>query len=290
LVKRKTGVKLRKAHRYLGLFIGIEFKYFKMGEIKMNTFHKNTVLTAILVSVLSLSCGTSEKKSEGEKIIEKSIEASGGENYVNAEIDFTFRNRRYKSKRNGDIFRLERIVKDSAGNTTHDVLSNEGLKRFVNSKAATVPDSMVTRISDGVNSVHYFVQVPFVLNSPAANKELLGEDEVEGETYYEVKVTFREEGGGTDFEDEFLYWIHKENFTVDYLAYRFFTNDGGIRFRKALNPRVVEGIRFVDYQNYKAKEFSTPLRDLDSLYEAGKLEFFSDIQTENISVSINKNN
>jgi len=281
---------LRKAHRYLGLFIGIEFKYFKMGEIKMNTFHKNTVLTAILVSVLSLSCGTSEKKSEGEKIIEKSIEASGGENYVNAEIDFTFRNRRYKSKRNGDIFRLERIVKDSAGNTTHDVLSNEGLKRFVNSKAATVPDSMVTRISDGVNSVHYFVQVPFVLNSPAANKELLGEDEVEGETYYEVKVTFREEGGGTDFEDEFLYWIHKENFTVDYLAYRFFTNDGGIRFRKALNPRVVEGIRFVDYQNYKAKEFSTPLRDLDSLYEAGKLEFFSDIQTENISVSINKNN
>ncbi len=281
---------MRKAHRYLGLFIGIEFKYFKMGEIKMNTFHKNTVLTAILVSVLSLSCGTSEKKSEGEKIIEKSIEASGGENYVNAEIDFTFRNRRYKSKRNGDIFRLERIVKDSAGNTTHDVLSNEGLKRFVNSKAATVPDSMVTRISDGVNSVHYFVQVPFVLNSPAANKELLGEDEVEGETYYEVKVTFREEGGGTDFEDEFLYWIHKENFTVDYLAYRFFTNDGGIRFRKALNPRVVEGIRFVDYQNYKAKEFSTPLRDLDSLYEAGKLEFFSDIQTENISVSINKNN
>ena len=280
---------MRKAHRYLGLFIGIEFKYFKMGEIKMNTFHKNTVLTAILVSVLSLSCGTSEKKSEGEKIIEKSIEASGGENYVNAEIDFTFRNRRYKSKRNGDIFRLERIVKDSAGNTTHDVLSNEGLKRFVNSKAATVPDSMVTRISDGVNSVHYFVQVPFVLNSPAANKELLGEDEVEGETYYEVKVTFREEGGGTDFEDEFLYWIHKENFTVDYLAYRFFTNDGGIRFRKALNPRVVEGIRFVDYQNYKAKEFSTPLRDLDSLYEARKLEFFSDIQTENISVSINKN-
>ena len=51
-------------------------------------------------------------------------------------------------------------------------------------------------------------------------KEEVGEDEVEGETYYEVKVTFREEGGGTDFEDEFLYWIHKENFTVDYLAYR----------------------------------------------------------------------
>ena len=262
-----------------------------MGVPNMKNFcHKNIVLTAILVSVLSLSCDISEKKSEAEKIIEKSIEASGGKNYENAEIGFTFRNRRYKSKRNGDIFRLERTVKDSTGNTTHDVLDNQGLKRFVNSKAVIVPDSMVTRISDGVNSVHYFVQVPFVLNSPAANKELLGEDEVEGDTYYQVKVTFRKEGGGTDFEDEFLYWIHKENFTVDYLAYRFFTNDGGIRFRKAVNPRIVEGIRFVDYQNYKTNELSTPLRDLDTLYEAGKLEFFSDIQTENISVSINKNN
>lgn len=255
-----------------------------------NMYRKNLILIALLVSVISLSCDTSVKKSEGEKIIEKSIEASGGRNYENAEIEFTFRNMKYRSKRNGDIFRLERVVEDSTGNTTHDVLSNEGLTRYKNHKVATVPDTMVTRISDGVNSVHYFVQVPYVLNSPAANKELLGEDEVEGETYYEVKVTFREEGGGTDFEDEFLYWIHKENFTVDYLAYRFFTNDGGIRFRKALNPRVVEGIRFIDYQNYKTDELSTPLRDLDSLYEAGKLEFFSDIQTENISVSINKNN
>ena len=76
-----------------------------MGVPKMkNLCRKNTALTAMLVSVLSLSCDTSEKKSEGEKIIEKSIEASGGENYENAEIEFTFRNRRYKSKRSGEMF------------------------------------------------------------------------------------------------------------------------------------------------------------------------------------------
>lgn len=252
-----------------------------------NFCRKNTILFVMLVSGLFLSCNTSEGKTEGEKIIEKSIEASGGENYENAEIEFTFRNREYKSKRNGEMFRLERIVKDSTGNITHDILSNEGLIRYINDKVATVPDSMVTRISDGVNSVHYFVQLPFVLNSPAANKELLGEDEVDCENYYEVKVTFREEGGGTDHHDEFLYWIHKENFTVDYLAYKFFTNNGGIRFRKAVNRRTIEGIRFVDYQNYETDDLSTPLRDLDSLYHAGKLEFFSNIKTENISVSIN---
>lgn len=243
----------------------------------------------MLVSVLSLSCGTSVKKSESEKIIGKSIEASGGENYENAEIEFTFRNRRYKSKRNGDMFRLERTVNDSTGKTTHDILSNEGLRRFVNNKAVTVPDSMVTRISDGVNSVHYFVQVPFVLNSPAAIKKLAGEDEIEGEPYYEVEVSFREEGGGTDHHDKFVYWIHKENFTVDYLAYQFFTNNGGIRFRKAVHPRVIEGIRFVDYQNYETDVLSTPLHDLDSLYEEGALKFYSNINTENIDVSINNN-
>lgn len=261
-----------------------------MGVLKMkNLCRKNTALTAMLVSVISLSCGTSEKKTEAEKIIEKSIEASGGENYENAEIEFTFRNRRYKSKRNKNMFRLERIVKDSTGKTTHDILSNEGLKRFVNKKAVTVPDSMVTRISDGVNSVHYFVQVPFVLHSPAAIKKLSGEDEVEGEPYYEVEVSFRKEGGGTDHHDKFVYWIHKENFTVDYLAYQFFTNNGGIRFRKAVNPRVKEGIRFVDYQNYETEVLSTPLNELDSLYEEGALKFFSKINTENIEVSINNN-
>lgn len=261
-----------------------------MGVPKMKNFcRKNTVLTSILVSVLSLSCGTSEKKSEAEKIIEKSIEVSGGKIYENAEIRFTFRNRRYKSKRNGDMFRLERIVKDSTGKTTHDVLSNEGLKRFVNNKAVTVPDSMVTRISDGVNSVLYFVQVPYVLNSAAAIKKLSGEDEVEGEPYYEVEVSFRKEGGGTDHHDKFVYWIHKENFTVDYLAYQFFTNNGGIRFRKAVNPRVIEGIRFVDYQNYETDELSTPLQDLDSLFEEESLKFFSNISTENVDVSINNN-
>ncbi len=253
-----------------------------------NIFSKISVIAVIISLFIFLSCDSPEKKSEGEKIIEKSIQASGGENYGYAEIKFTFRNMEYRSKRNGDIFSLERIVKDSTGNTTHDILSNEGLIRYKNDKVVTVPDSMITRISNGVNSVHYFVQVPYVLNSPAANKELLGEDEVEGETYYEVKVTFREEGGGTDHHDEFLYWIHKENYTVDYLAYKFFTNNGGIRFRKAANPKVIEGIRFVDYRNYETEDLSIPLHTLDSLYEAGELKFFSDIKTENIRVSINK--
>jgi len=101
-----------------------------------------------------------------------------------------------------------------------------------------------------------------------------------------VKISFQQEGGGADHHDVFMYWIHKNDFTIDYLAYKFQVDDGGIRFRKAFNQRVVEGIRFADYENYSIEDFSTPLKDLDELYEAGKLELLSTIETENIQVKI----
>ena len=257
---------------------------------KTKNFFKIFLLAVILPFGGFYSCDAPDERSAAERIIEKSIEVSGGENYSRAEIEFYFRNRKYTSKRDGGLFRLERIVTDSMGNRTHDILSNEGLVRMENDHPVIVPDSMVTRISDGVNSVHYFVQVPYVLNTKAAKKKLVGEDEIFGEPYFEVKITFGEEGGGTDHHDEFLYWIHRKNYTVDYFAYRFYTNDGGIRFRKAVNPRTIEGIRFVDYKNYKIEDLSIPLAELDSLYETGALKLLSNIRNDSIKVKLDKNN
>lgn len=245
-------------------------------------------LAIVLLFGSFYSCDAPEERSAAEKIIEKSIEISGGENYSRAEIEFYFRNRKYTSKRNGDLFKLERVVTDSMGNRIHDILSNEGLERFENGQPVTLPDSMVTRIGDGVNSLHYFVQVPYVLKSEAAQKEQVGEDQISGEPNFEVKISFAEEGGGTDHHDEYMYWIHKENHTVDYFAYRFYTNDGGIRFRKAVNPRILEGIRFVDYNNYRIEDFTFPLTDLDSLYEIGALHLLSNIRNDSIKVDLLK--
>lgn len=251
---------------------------------RTKSFYRNSFLAVILSIVSIYSCEAPDDRSAAERIIEKSIEVSGGENYSKAEIEFYFRNRKYTSKRNGGLFRLERVITDSMGNSTHDILSNEGLERLENDLPVTVPDSMVTPISDGVNSVHYFVQVPYVLKTEAAKKELLGVDEISAEPYYEVRITFAEEGGGTDHHDEYLYWIHKEDYTVDYFAYRFYTSNGGIRFRKAVNPRTIEGIRFVDYENYKIEDLSIPLAELDSLYKTGALELLSYIRNDSIKV------
>ncbi len=240
----------------------------------------------LFVMVFFISCQEEKNEITAEEIIDKTIEKAGGDKYRKATIDFKFRDHTYKSIRNGGEFQLERRIVDSTGRSYRDVVSNTGYQRFKNDSLIKVPDSMATKYTSSVNSVHYFAHLPYGLNDKAVNKELIGETEIDGAPYYEVKITFQQEGGGADHHDVFLYWIHKNDFTIDYLAYKFQVDDGGIRFRKAFNQRVIEGIRFADYENYSFDDFSTPLEDLDELYETGKLEFLSTIETEIIEVKI----
>ncbi len=240
---------------------------------------------ALLTFILIVSCQQGKNEISAEDIIDKTINRAGGEKYLKATIDFKFRDHTYRSTRNGGEFQLERLISDSLG-TYRDVINNTGYQRFRNDTLLIVPDSMVTRYSSSVNSVHYFAHLPYGLSDRAVNKNLIGEVEIEGEPYYEINVTFKQEGGGADHHDEFMDWIHKSNFTIDYLAYKFRVNDGGIRFRKAFNQREIEGLRFSDYKNFTTKDFNTDLKDLDEMYESGKLELLSTIETEDIQVKV----
>jgi len=239
----------------------------------------------LLLVFFFTSCSEEKKQLTANEIIDKAIQNAGGDRYENAEIDFVFRKNEYKSIRQGGKFQLERFSKDSTGNKIRDILNNDGLQRLVNDSVTKLQDSLILPVGNSINSVHYFVHLPFGLNDPAANKELIGKDSIAGREYYEVKVKFAEEGGGTDHEDEYLYWIDTQNFEVDYLAYNFEVNGGGMRFRKAFNHRIIEGIRFVDYENYKYEKLSTPLHKLDSLYEKRELELLSLIETRDVKVN-----
>lgn len=244
-------------------------------------------LLIFLSIILVTACQDEKEQFSAEEIINKTIENAGGENYRNATVEFKFRDNKYKSTRKGGEFHLEREMKDSV-NSIRDEISNTGFKRFINDSLVTLPDSLENKYTGSLNSVHYFAHLPYGLNDKAVNKKLEGDAEIKGKPYYQLKVTFSQNGGGTDHHDEFVYWIHKENFTVDYLAYKFHTNDGGLRFREAYNPRVIEGIRFVDYKNYTQENFETDLCQLDELFEEGKLELLSKIETEDVRVTLNK--
>jgi len=230
-----------------------------------------------------------EKKQvlSAQSIVDKAIEKVCNGNCENAIIDFTFRDKCYVSKRNGGFYEFKRITSDSTG-VTEDVLTNTGFSRQKNDTVIAVADSMAIKYLNSINSVIYFAQLPFGLNAAAVKKELLGEVIIKNKPYYEIGVSFTEDDGGKDFEDIFVYWIHTVNFTVDYFAYQYSTDEGGVRFREAYNPRIVNGIRFVDYNNYKPKTLNVTLVDLDVLFEKGALELLSKIETESVGVELIK--
>ncbi|MBL7473421.1 DUF6503 family protein [Robertkochia sediminum] len=233
----------------------------------------------LLLSIIVLSCAP-----KAEDIVAKAIENAGGHAINGREIEFDFRDKHYRSVHKDGRFLLERSYdKDSA--MIRDVLTNDHFERFVNDSLVQVPDSMAVRYSNSVNSVHYFAYLPYGLDGAAVNKELLAEVNVKGKSYYKVKVSFDQEGGGTDFEDVFIYWISKDHAKVDYLAYEYHTNGGGMRFREAYNRRTIGGIDFVDYRNYKPSSLEYPITVTDSLFEAGALELLSVIALENVMVS-----
>ncbi|MCO4821258.1 MAG: deoxyribose-phosphate aldolase [Flavobacteriaceae bacterium] len=238
-----------------------------------------TFLIAIFVS----SCQT-EAKLTADEIINRTIAVSGGEKYLNVEIEFNFRDKHYRSIRENGEFQYEREFQDSLG-MIRDVLNNESFQRFVNNEIATIPDSMAVKYTSSVNSVHYFALLPYGLNDGAVHKSDLGEVTIKTKKYHKIKVWFSEDGGGEDFEDVFIYWIDTDTFKVDYIAYSYIEDDGiGIRFREAYNERMIQGIRFMDYNNYKSEDIEMKLLDLAKAFEKGNLSLLSKIELEDIQV------
>lgn len=227
--------------------------------------------------------GCSFNSTDPQEIVDKAIEKAGGEKFQKSTIAFDFRNRHYVTRRNYGIFSHERIFKDST-NTTHDFLTNDGFRRQVNNEEVIVPDSMAVKYSNSVNSTIYFALLPFGLNDPAVIKKFMGKSTIENESYFIIEITFEQHGGGNDFTDIFLYWIHEKKFTIDYLAYLYYTDGGGLRFRKAYNPRKLNGILFQDYINYKPREDSATISDIEALFKQNALEELSRIELTNITV------
>jgi len=222
-----------------------------------------------------------------QSIVDSTISVHGGNLYDQSFVSFTFRDRKYTRSRNHGMYTFERIFTnpDDTSQMIRDVLTNEGFTREINGEQVAVHDTMASKYSNSINSVIYFAMLPYRLNDEAVIKKYLGRFTINGIPYHKINVTFRKEGGGKDYDDVFIYWIHPETYTMDYLAYSFHVDGGGIRFREAINPRVVAGIRFQDYINYKMPDIY-PVSKADSFFVEGKLEKLSEILLEDLEVEI----
>ena len=250
---------------------------------------KNTkmIVRAFFLMILTffISCATKETPLTAQQIIDKTILCSGADKVANSQIKFQFRDKKYAAIRENGDFRLERTF-NKGTSLIKDVISNNGFKRFIDDIPFTVADSMVVKYQNSVNSVHYFSVLPFGLNDKAVQKKVLPSASINGIAYYKIEISFSEDGGGEDFEDVFVYWIGKDDFLIDYLAYSFHTNGGGKRFRVLKEQCNKNGIRFVDYHNYKPLKADIALIDLDVSFEKKQLKKVSEIVLEAIEVTL----
>jgi len=225
------------------------------------------------------------KPSKADVLLTETIKAHGGDLYNTAHYSFVFRGNTYSFKNNDSEYHYTKQVK-KGNSLTIDHFINGVLSKFNNNQKVALTEKEIKSATEGLNSVIYFATLPHKLNDDAVNKTYIGETSIKGKDYAILGITFNEENGGVDFDDEFYYWINQDTKKIDYLAYNYKVNKGGVRFRSAYNIRVVDGITFQDYINYKA-EVGTALKELPALYEAEKLKELSKIETENI-INLNK--
>jgi hypothetical protein len=245
----------------------------------MSILYKSCIIAALTIG--SFACDT---KTDADKIVDESIEAHGGDAFNNSLIEFDFRAIHYTIYKTESEFEYIREFSDSTG-TVKDVLNNSGFVRTVNgTKIDTLTEERIGAFSRSVNSVAYFVFLPYGLNDASARKKLLGETTLNGKEYDMIKVTFEQEGGGKDYDDEFIYWIGKDDKYVDYIAYSYLTDGGGVRFREVSDEIQVGGIRFQNYLNFKPDDKNTPVDKMEALYVSGDLELLSEIILKNIEV------
>lgn len=227
---------------------------------------------------LSFSCfaqKTIDKKAQ--KIIQECVAAHGGKNYKNVDVSFDFRTFKIRIKSKGSEFQYERTMQDSLKRNVHDVLNNVGFTREINNEKQALSQKDMDKYREGVNSVAYFVLLPYKLMDIAVNSAHVGTMTLDNQTYDKIKVWFDTEGGGKDHEDVFCYWINQKTHMLDYLAY----TNGGPRFRKAMKRHTVNGIVFQDYENYEILDKTLRTDEYGKAFVEGKAQLLSVIEQTN---------
>ncbi|OZC03590.1 DUF6503 family protein [Rubricoccus marinus] len=223
---------------------------------------------------------------EAVALVRAAQQAHGSDNLEGATLHFTFRGDAFTARRDGGRFRYTRTTRDEQAREVVDVLDNSGLSRTVGGEAVRLAPEEIGPITTAVNSVVYFATLPAALSDAAVQARSLGRDSVAGEPYDRLEVTFAQEGGGNDWEDRYLYWLHPERRTLDYIAYSYRVapgasgaNDTGHRFRRVIGTADAGGFRVQDYANLTADSLSA-LEEYPAALARGVTREVSEVRTE----------
>lgn len=251
----------------------------------------------LFLSLLLLAaCSRPARGPQGEAralaLLEAARAAHGSDRLDGQTLHFTFRGTPFTAWRDGSRFAYTRTRTDEAGRTVVETVDNDGVHQRVGGRSVPfASEADRAAVETAVNSVVYFALLPAALADPAVQARALGRDTVAGQPYDAVEVTFAQADGGRDWEDRYLYWLHPERHTVDYLAYTYREAPGdtaraatGHRFRRVTRVQTVGGLRVQDYENLSAEALAR-LEDYPEALAAGRLFHVSDVRTEAVRLS-----
>ena len=150
----------------------------------------------LIILIITSVFGCAEKMKsfpDPQMIVDKSIEASGGDLYRSSNIIFTFRDREYRRYRKAGQQVLMRLTETDTARI-EDLLTGSSFERRIDGEIQSLPDSTSLSLAEAVNSVHYFAYLPKGLNDAAVNKTYLGLEKVRDSDYHKIQVTFDQEG------------------------------------------------------------------------------------------------
>ena len=219
-------------------------------------------------------------------IVDRAIEHHGGEIYRHSEteLDLCSKSGCYHIVSRVDGDRWAYTVSGKSGgaqqrvHATYDTLSvsRNGVER-------TVKTGEEQRLRDWAMARVYFGFLPYRLNDPSVYKQDLGLVDWDGRRLHKVKVTFQA-GTSTDASDEYMYWFDPETARLEYLAYSYDNNGGGLRFRRAVKHRRVGGLLFFDQENLGADGPGLSVDAIDAAYVRESMRHVSTVRLESIQV------
>ena len=245
-------------------------------------------LKFIIVLFLTFtSCRDDATQINAKQLLEKTIIASGGDKFFNSKIQFDLDILHYDIYRKNNIsnFEITRQVDSIVYKATYN---NGDMAYYVNDEKQEKSMSSILFLNTYLKGFIYLSSIPHILKQNSVLLSRLNDVKIENTNYYTLYVTYKELEDYPQAQDEFYLYINPETNYIDFYAQKHYLTGDKMLFKKAINSRTINGIRFSDYKvlYLKSKTNNYALKEFYKLYNKNELTTHGEIKFQNVEVEL----